>query len=141
MVADHPCVIVVAVLVALPAALQLRFATLMQRHAACALANLVVENANHKTAIVSVGAIPPLVRLLESRNENTQVWLMRWLASCLACKRYLACCSFAPRVTSGSLALPLLDRHTSWPTTLVSCCGCACGSRTGLQLQYAPLPP
>ncbi|GAB4816915.1 hypothetical protein N2152v2_003961 [Parachlorella kessleri] len=44
----------------------------VERYAVRALSSLAAGNADHKTALVSAGAIPPLVRLLESDDKDTQ---------------------------------------------------------------------
>ncbi len=45
----------------------------MQHEAALAVCSVAANNAEHTSAIVSAGAIPPLVRLLESTDKDVQV--------------------------------------------------------------------
>ncbi len=47
-------------------------ASLLQHQAAWAIANLALENGD--AAIVSAGAIPPLVGMLEIQDKDVQVW-------------------------------------------------------------------
>ncbi len=53
----------------------------MQFQATRAIANLAAEDVGQGAAIVSEGAISPLVRVLETTDEDIQVWASMWVGA------------------------------------------------------------